>query len=214
MEPSDLLFDLHVHSHYSTDCKSKPKDLIKFAEKKNLAGIAITDHNTTDFHKNEHFKSKLLIIPGVEISTNKGHIIGLGIVENVPKRLTVEETIERIEELGGLPVVSHPFDFTRKGIGKKVYTLQNVAIETQNASCPFQRFNTKAKHWALENNLPETGGSDSHRIQDIGMAYTFLKESIETVEELLEAIRKRKTSSGGTHLSIFEKFVRAFQIHF
>ncbi len=214
MHSSDVLFDLHVHSHYSIDCKSKPRDIIKIAEKKNLTGIAVTDHNTTKFHRNEHSKSKIIIVPGVEISTNKGHVIGLGIVEDVPKKMTVEETIERIDELGGLPVISHPFDFTRKGIGKKVYKLSNVAIETQNASCPFQRFNEKAKRWVLENNLPETGGSDAHRAKDVGMAYTIMEEPTESVEELLEFIRKRKSTSGGTHLSIHEKIVRSFQIHF
>jgi predicted metal-dependent phosphoesterase TrpH len=211
---SDILFDLHVHSYYSSDCKSNPKDLIKVAEKKKLTGIAITDHNTTKFHKKEQIKSKLVIIPGVEISTKKGHIIGLGIIEEIPKRLTVVETIEKIEELGGLPVISHPFDFTRKGIGREVYKLSNVAIESQNASCPFQSFNEKAKQWALKNNLPETGGSDAHRIKDVGMAYTIVEELIETADELLELIRKRKTTSGGNHLSIPEKIVRSFQIHF
>ena len=214
MHSSDVFFDLHVHSHYSTDCKSKPRELIKIAEKKKLAGIAITDHNTAKFHRNEHFKSKIIIVPGVEISTIKGHVIGLGIVEDIPKKMTVEETIEKIDELGGLPVISHPFDFTRKGIGKEIYKLSNVVVETQNASCPFQRFNKKAKRWALENNLPETGGSDSHRAKDVGMAYTIMEEPTESVEDLLEFIRKRKSTSDGTHLSIPEKIVRAFQIHF
>jgi len=214
MPSSKTLFDLHVHSHYSTDCKSKPRDLIKIAKKKKLTGIAITDHNTTKFHKIEQIKSDVLIVPGVEVSTNKGHVIGLGIVEEIPKKMTVEETIERINELGGLPVISHPFDFTRKGIGKEVYKLREVAIETQNASCPFQRFNEKAKQWALKNKLPETGGSDAHRVKDVGMAYTIVENPIESIEELLENIRKGKTNSGGTHLSIPEKIVRSFQIHF
>jgi predicted metal-dependent phosphoesterase TrpH len=184
------------------------------AEKMNLTGLAITDHNTTKFHKKEHIKSKIIIVPGVEISTKKGHVIGLGIVEDIPKKMSVEETIERINELGGLPVISHPFDFTRKGIGKRVYHLSDVAIETQNASCPFQRFNEKAKRWVHKNNLPETGGSDAHRAKDVGMAYTIVEDPVENTEELLECIRKRKTTSGGTHLTIPEKIVRTFQIHF
>ena len=89
------------------------------AEKMNLTGLAVTDHNTAKFHKKEHIKSSIIMVPGIEISTSKGHIIGLGIAENIPKKMSIEETIERINELGGLPVISHPFDFTRKGIGKK-----------------------------------------------------------------------------------------------
>ena len=210
----NAFFDLHVHSHYSSDCKSKPSDLIKIAEKKKLAGIAVTDHNTVKFHRNENIRSELVIIPGVEVSTNKGHVIGLGIIEDIPKKMTVEETIERIGDLGGLPIIPHPFDFTRKGIGKKVYELRGVIIETQNASCPFQRFNEKAKKWALQNKLSETGGSDAHRVKDVGMAYTIFENPVESVEEALELIRKGKTTTGGTHLSVPEKIVRAFQIHF
>ena len=46
------------------------------------------------------------------------------------------------------------------------------------------------------------------------MAYTIMEEPTESVEDLLEFIRKRKSTSDGTHLSIPEKIVRAFQIHF
>ncbi len=128
--------------------------------------------------------------------------------------MSVAETIEKILELGGQPVIPHPFDFTRKGIGKEIYKLHGIPIETQNASCPLQLFNKRAKKWADKNKLPQTGGSDSHRIQDIGMAFTIFKEELETIDDVLEAIRKKKSSSGGTHLSVSEKVIRFFQIHF
>ena len=47
---SEFRFDLHVHSLYSSDCKSHPNDIIKMAKKMKMAGIALTDHNTVDFH--------------------------------------------------------------------------------------------------------------------------------------------------------------------
>ena len=207
-------FDLHVHSYYSSDCKSKPEDLLKQAKKLELRGLAITDHDSIKFHLKNHSDDQLFIIPGVEISTKNGHIIGLGIKELVPKNLTVEETVERINELNGLAIASHPFDFTRKGIGKKIYNLKNIAVETMNGSSPLNRFNIKAQEWAKKENLPVTGGSDSHRIKDLGLAYTIFEEEVGSVDDLLELIRKKKTESGGSHLSLHEKFIRAFQIHF
>ncbi len=209
-----VLYDLHIHSHFSFDCKSDPKEIIKTAKKKNLAGIAITDHNNVKFHLKEYDSKDLLIIPGIEVSTEKGHVIGLGIRNLIEKKLSVAETIEKILDLGGQPVIPHPFDFIRRGIGKEIYKLKKVPIETQNASCPLQLFNKKAKKWAEKNKLPQTGGSDSHRIQDIGMAFTIFKEELETIDDVLEAIRSNKSSSGGTHLSIPEKIIRTFQIHF
>lgn len=211
---NQILYDLHIHSHFSFDCKSDPKEIIKVAKKKNLAGIAITDHNNVNFHLKEYDSKGLLIIPGIEVSTEKGHVIGLGINELIEKKLTVVETIEKILDLGGQPVIPHPFDFTRRGIGKEIYKLKKVPIETQNASCPLQLFNKKAKKWAEKNKLPQTGGSDSHRIQDIGMAFTIFEEELETIEDVLEAIRRNESASGGTHLSIPKKIVRFFQIHF
>ncbi len=207
-------YDLHIHSWFSSDCKSNPKDILKIAKKNGLSGIAITDHNSTKFH-HENFKiDGLLIIPGVEISTKKGHIIGLGIKETIKKRLSPEETVEKIIEMGGLATIPHPFDFTRKGIGKVIYDLKEIAVETVNGSCPIKSFNMKAKQMALENNLPETGGSDAHRLKDIGMAYTSCTEELVTTDDLLEAIRKRKTTGEGTNLTIREKIIRTFQIHF
>ena len=121
-------YDLHVHSWFSNDCKSDPKDILKIAKRNGLSGIAITDHNSIKFH-HENFKmSGLLIIPGVEVSTKKGHVIGLGIKETVEKGLSPEETVEKIIELGGLATIPHPFDFTRRGIGKAIYNLKEIEI--------------------------------------------------------------------------------------
>ena len=207
-------FDLHVHSHYSYDCKSNPKEILKIAKKKKLAGLAITDHNVTKFHQKGYNSKELLIIPGIEISTNKGHVIGLGISNTIERKLSVKETIEKIINLGGYPIIPHPFDFTRKGIGRELQNLKGIGIETINGSCPLGWFNKKAKRWAEKNNLPETGGSDSHRLKDIGLAYTVFEDNIESTEELIEAIRKGQSKSQGSHLSIYAKIVRAFQIHF
>lgn len=207
-------FDLHIHSHYSNDCKSNPKDIIKKAIQMKLSGIAITDHDTTQFHHQNYKNNNLIILPGVEISTKNGHIIGLGIKEVIEKRLSVEETIERVIDLNGLPIASHPFDFTRKGIGRKIYNLEGIAIETLNGSSPFNYFNEKAKKWAEQKNLPVSGGSDAHRIKDVGMAYTIFENEVCTIDDAIEQMRKRKTLVDGTHLTITEKFIRAFQIHF
>jgi len=207
-------FDLHVHSFYSSDCKSHPKDIIKQAIHNRLTGLAITDHDTTKFHHQNYKTDELLILKGVEISTKSGHIIGLGIGEDIKQGLSVEETVEKVIDMGGVPIASHPFDFTRKGIGKKIYNLKEITVETLNGSSPLDYFNEKAKKWAKQNNLPVTGGSDAHRLKEIGMAFTIFENEVYNIDEVIEQIGKRKTTVGGTHLSLGEKFIRAFQIHF
>ncbi len=211
---SFTILDLHVHSKYSYDSKSEPTLIIKRAEKIGLKGLAITDHNTVDFHNKLDIKTDLLIIPGIEISSSKGHIIGLGIKTFIPPKLSVEATIEKIRDEGGEVIIPHPFDFTRKGIGRNVERLKNIAIETVNAACVFGKFNEKALDYAMKYNLTQTGGSDSHRVQDLAMAYTKFNEDVSSIDDVLESIRKKQTKGEGDHLNIKNKIIRAFQIHF
>ena len=209
-----MQFDLHVHSKYSYDCKSEPNLILKVAKTKGLAGIAITDHNNVKFHISaSSYETDIIVIPGIEVSTKRGHILGLGIKENIPTGLEVIETIELIKDLGGVAVIAHPFDFLRHGIGKVVYKLPKTPIETHNGATLFSFMNRKAERWANKMSWPKVGGSDAHRLKDIGLAFTEINEEIETGEELLELIEKGKTSGNGSHLSPFQKLIRTFQIH-
>ena len=207
-----MKFDLHVHSKYSYDCKSEPKLILKYAKKK-LDGLAITDHNNVSVHSLGLHMDGLILIRGIEISTKEGHVLALGIDENIPKGLGVLETIEIIKDYGGVPVIAHPFDFLRHGIGRSVYNLPPTPIETHNGATVFSFMNKKAERWANKMSWPKVGGSDAHRIKDIGLSFTETKDVIEKEDELLELIIKGKTEGKGKHLSITEKLVRSFQIH-
>lgn len=77
------MIDLHTHSTYS-DGTLSPEELIREAEKANLAAIALTDHNTIaglpDFLRAAE-GSFVAAIPGTEFSTEYNgkelHILGL-----------------------------------------------------------------------------------------------------------------------------------------
>ena len=77
------LVDLHLHSSYSYDGDTTPQELIETAIDKNLAAIAITDHNTTagveEFLEIAADKD-IEAIPGIEIDTSYGdnelHMLG------------------------------------------------------------------------------------------------------------------------------------------
>lgn len=83
--------DLHTHTTYS-DGTYTPEQLIKYALKKELKAIAITDHDTIDsISEGKYYSEKYNIefISGIEISThfNKKeiHIVGLFIDEKSPE---------------------------------------------------------------------------------------------------------------------------------
>ena len=44
-----MLWDNHMHSHYTGDSDSNPLDMIDAAKKKNLRGITFTDHSDHDY---------------------------------------------------------------------------------------------------------------------------------------------------------------------
>lgn len=92
--------DLHVHTPASADVHAdtygakKPDEVVKAAVDAGLDAIAITDHNTADWCERvaeAADPSKLLILPGVEISTGQGHL--LAIWEVGTKAETIQETL-------------------------------------------------------------------------------------------------------------------------
>ncbi len=50
-----------------------------------------------------------LVIPSVEISTADGHLLAINVTETIQAGLSVEETVERIIDAGGEPIVPHLF---------------------------------------------------------------------------------------------------------
>ena len=85
-----LKCDLHVHSRFSRDGESRVEEILKRAEQVGLDAIAITDHDTTEgYHHARLCKSRVLVIPGIEVSTRQGHLIVLGVDTPLPPRREV-----------------------------------------------------------------------------------------------------------------------------
>ncbi len=78
-------FDLHCHSIFS-DGSDTPQELLQLAVKRGLAGLSITDHDTTEAYVPALFDSAkklgLRLLCGVEISTEyyavNIHVLGYG----------------------------------------------------------------------------------------------------------------------------------------
>ncbi|MEE9440448.1 MAG: PHP-associated domain-containing protein [Candidatus Thermoplasmatota archaeon] len=195
-----LKLDLHIHSQYSEDATGSPKDIIKILQKKGLQGMAIADHNTVEGGlKALKVKPKeFIVIPGVEISTKDGHMLALNVTENIKRHLSVEETVEKIIDAGGLPVVPHLF---RNMSGIKKEKLRNIrtkisAIEVFN-SCSLPQTNLKTAKIAKEYSLGGTGGSDAHDPIYAGYAYTTVDNTDINIDSILSEINKKKTWGEG-----------------
>ena len=215
-----IKLDLHIHSQYSEDGIGSPKEIIKILQKRGLQGMAITDHNNVEggLQAQKFAPKDFIVIPGVEISTNKGHIIALNVKENIKKNLSVEETIENIIEVGGIPTVPHLF---RSMSGIKINMLKEIyqkisAIEVFN-SCSDLKTNFKTMKIAKNFNLGGIGGSDSHVPEYVGYGYTIINSTDFSIDSVLSEINKKKTWGDGNTLPLnyrSERVIKSIKQYF
>lgn len=196
-----MKFDLHIHSCYSKDSNASLDDILESAAENGLDGFAICDHDRIEggfacAKRAEELGSKLIVIPGVEVSSSKGHILALGITEPIEPGLSPEETIKKARQQGAVVIIPHPFKLTSHGIGY-IEGLDADAIEVLNSRCVTDGPNNKAREAAEELGFPMVGGSDSHEAEMVGRSYTEIDTNATTAEEVLDAIRTGKTSPGG-----------------
>jgi predicted metal-dependent phosphoesterase TrpH len=182
-----LKIDFHVHTCYSCDSSITLKEVVAFAKKRGLDGVAVTDHNTVKGALKLKTRD-ILIVPGIEVSTLEGHLLGINVTTLIPAKLGIEETIQRIHEAGGIAVAPHPSAFYKSPPSRSVSSYD--AVEVMNASSvPFSVLTYFSKRFAEGLGLPQTGGSDSHYAPEIGSAYTVV-EADSDVDEIVDAIKR------------------------
>jgi predicted metal-dependent phosphoesterase TrpH len=190
VEALPIKLDLHVHTHYSNDSLITPKELVYYARRRGLDGVAVTDHDRLDGALRIAKEVNLLVVPGIEVSSSKGHIVGLNIQEPIPSRLDVDETIDKIHKAGGIAVACHPVTLFKGSLGKNV-TSEFDAIEVVNSSAfPFKYSVRHSKQLAFKTGIrSQVAGSDAHYGPEIGCAYTLL-DADRAVDEAVDAIRR------------------------
>ena len=169
-----LKIDLHVHTRYSYDAYITPEELGRFARRRGLDGVAITDHSTVAGLPEFCRLRDLLVIPGVEVATAQGHVLALNVDTAMPEGLGFAETVERIHDAAGVAVLAHPTAFF-KGVADTDGCSAFDALEVINASTlPFFYSVRKNRDLAARLDLPQTGGSDAHCAPEVGTAYTLI----------------------------------------
>lgn len=191
--------DLHCHSFFSGDGVSSPEQLIASARKKGLHGFAMTDHNTCDaifymldkglMREDGQPVDGFLVLPGVEVTTEDGHLLCIGTTLPNLKGTPAAEVCKIIHEHGGLAIPPHPYDLFRAGIRQNVLeTLEIDGLEVFNAATTLKRYNRQAFEYAEMRGLPMTAGSDAHHEAAIGTAYTILQTDDFSLKGMLAQI--------------------------
>jgi hypothetical protein len=201
-------FDLHVHSNYSIDSLSSPKDIVKKYHSLGFHGFAITDHNRFGAHlaAQEYARAnniEMEIIGACEFKSSIGEVIGLFINEMI-ESTDFGSLCDAIHDQGGFVILPHPFDSLRKGatfpdkFSSEILRLVD-GVEVLNAHAIKKSDNERALSFAKEKNLSMTGASDAHFIFECGAAYTSVPDDI----PLDIALRKSATSASGKELPFY-----------
>lgn len=208
-----LKADLHIHSTFSRDSDSTPREIVDAALERSLDAIAVTDHDSLEGSRAtataaEEAGADLLVVPGQEASTMRGHVLVLGPDEPTPRKSRVDRLIEWTHERGGICVAPHPFQRYRHGIGKGLlYAAEPMdGVEVCNSRHILPLGDRRAEKLANRYGYPRLGGSDAHIPEMVGRVYT-LVDAEPSIEGVLDAVREGRTEvrRGRTPTVLFTK---------
>ena len=197
-----LKIDMHVHTVGSPDAHTKTEQLPSIIKSRGLDGVAVTEHdnlNPLEF-------PNVVIVPGIEVSSRDGHVLGLGVREKIPARLPADDTVKLIHEQGGVAIIPHPYDPVCECVKIAELKVRPDAVETMNADAlSFHISNWLARKDAARFKLPQVGGSDSHIPQTIGDVYTVVDSASRDLKDILRAIRDGNVHPEGHATSVMNK---------
>lgn len=212
-----MKIDMHCHTKEgSIDGKVSIEEYIRMLRNQGFGGMLVTDHDSYGGfrHWKKNIKgqkySDFVVLKGIEYDTlDAGHIIVI-MPESIKLRLLelrgipIQMLIPIVHNYGGILGPAHP-------CGEKYMSFMNAKaykrnpdilkefdfIETFNA-CESLEVNERAARMAEKYNLTGTGGSDAHRADCVGKAYTEVPDTITCESDLItEIIKGTKFECGG-----------------
>lgn len=203
---------MHIHTKYSYDGVSEIDEVFEKAEERGLDGVAITDHfDIRGWEEAREIAEErdMFFIPGEEIKVLNekkkiiAEVLAYFIEEGIGNK-TISELEKEVRSQGGLLFLAHPFAKSRPSPSNKPERLLKFVdgIETINARSRVWHVNKKAIKMAERNNLPVIGGSDAHIPEEVGYAYTEVKDA-NNLEEFKEKLKEGKAEAKGRKTNIF-----------
>ncbi len=138
-------------------------------------------------YKNDHAKFKNIdVFPAEEITTDtSAHVLAYGIHDEIASGISLEEVIDEVKKQGGVSSAPHPFsliDALRESAKKcdmvEVFNSNNVDLLS----------NARAAQFALDNNMIQVAGSDSHVLSTIGRCVNVI-DSENNLDDILHAMK-------------------------
>jgi predicted metal-dependent phosphoesterase TrpH len=221
--------DMHFHSHYSDGLNRIPA-IANRARELNI-GIAVTDHNEIQGAVEIDNYKDILSIPGIEVTSAEGtHILiyfydieslkvfyendirphmGNELMSSIA--FEMEEIIRRARFFKTVIIFPHPFSGVYTGISnhyfpeKRLEPILNLidGVEVINAE-NLNKWNLRSAILGFNLNKCITGGSDGHRLIQMGKAVSYAK-CRSNRKSFLNAIKKKKNKVIGKEIDIIRK---------
>ena len=203
-----MILDMHVHTNVgSYDSNLSPLELIDHGKAAGLDGVVVTEHdrgwdrNLARQLTREH---DFLILCGMEVSTDLGHILVYGLEEYVSGILYAETLRKVIDQIDAVMFAAHPYRKAfvntngRWDAPKPTLTVQEAAdrtivqcvdgLEVYNGATD-DRENAMAVAVREHVGLRGIGGSDAHSEHGLGCCATVFEQPIRNEHELVEELR-------------------------
>lgn len=202
-----MLIDLHTHTYPRSDDSFMTADeLVEAAKSLGLDGVCLTEHDRfwlMDDIRALSRKHNFLVIPGCEINTDDGHVVVFGLRRYVFGLHKPPFLRQLLDQRGGVMIAAHPYRHRflqepAKNLDARQEMLQHAAadgffrlcdaIEGINgrATAPQTQFSVDLKHHL---GMGMTGGSDAHRVSQLGKAATEFETPITGLADLVRELK-------------------------
>ncbi len=205
-----IAFDIHIHTRRYSGCSFiDDEEIIGQAEAARLDGIAVTEHGMRwpdeEFGRLREMAAGrgIVVINGQEISTfnsanrSEGEFLVFGVHRSLTRICSATELIHAVHEEGGIVIAAHPYKLSRGGkshyygAGDLVYKLNLDGIELCHPDHN-ELAMRKVKKAMDELKIPGTGGSDAHKILNIGSYVTIFDNPVSNEVDFIREIRAGK----------------------
>ena len=181
-------------------------DLIDAAKALDLDGVCLTEHDSFWSQEETNALSRrhqFLVLSGAEINTDAGHVVVFGLERYVFGFHKPALLRQLVDQRGGVIIAAHPYRrrFLEEPAGQihaQAEMLERASNDEFFQVCDaIEGINGRGKE--LENRFSRdladrlgikmTGGSDAHRLEQLGTAATRFQREITCVADLLEEVR-------------------------
>ncbi|MEN6327087.1 MAG: PHP domain-containing protein [Syntrophomonas sp.] len=186
-----MLIDLHVHTADFSACSQLDlEQAIIRAKELGLQGLCITDHESNGIAGKASDlarKHQFFILVGMEILTLQGDLLVFGLEEAPADRVEAGVLLGQIKQRQGIAISAHPFRDNGRGMGDLIRQYPQLdGVEVFNGRTSLND-NYRAVRLAKLLNINAVGGSDAHRLDEVGKYVTSFPEGIRDFQDFREA---------------------------